>query len=248
MVSPTPVVNWIVKTNILVFLLWYLFFLVDPSFMAQNFLVSWSAVVDGRIWTLVTSVFSHNLLFHLFINMYFFYGFGRAIEASVGSRRFFNLYMLSGIAGSLGHCFVSGNLLHQPQLAALGASGAISGVLVFFSFMFPREKVYLLGLIPMPAFVGMLLFVGLDLFGLMAQTQGSQLPIGYGAHLGGALYGATYYFHLKKRGPPKRPSWFLFFTCTNVIIMMLNVGLQCRASNNNCMRRIVTGHVADLNF
>lgn len=197
--SSTPVVNWIVKTNIFVFLLWYLFIVVDPSFMTQNFLVSWAGILDGRVWTLVTSVFSHNLLFHLFINMYFFYGFGRAIESSIGSRRFFNLYMLSGIAGSLGHCFVSGNLLQQPQLAALGASGAISGVLVFFSFSFPREKVYLLGIIPMPAYVGMLLFVGLDLFGLMAQTQGSQLPIGYGAHLGGASFGAIYFFQFKKK-------------------------------------------------
>lgn len=198
--NPTPIVNWIVKTNVVVFLLWYLFMLVDPSFMTQNFLVSWTGIMNGRIWTLVTSVFSHNLLFHLFINMYFFYGFGRAIETSVGSRCFFNLYIFSGIAGSLGHCFVSGTILQQPQLAALGASGAISGVLVFFSFMFPREKVYLLGLIPMPAFVGMLLFVGLDLFGLMAQTKGSQLPIGYGAHLGGALFGGIYYFKQKLMG------------------------------------------------
>jgi membrane associated rhomboid family serine protease len=210
MVSSTPVVNWIIKTNILVFILWYLFLIVDPIFMAQNFLVSWSGVLDGRVWTVVTSVFSHNLLFHLFINMYFFYGFGRSIETSIGSRRFFNLYMLSGIAGSFGHCLVSGILLKQTQLSALGASGAISGVLVFFSFMFPREKVYLLGLIPMPAFVGMLLFVGLDLFGLMAQTQGSQLPIGYGAHLGGALFGAVYFFHQKKRGLLRGPRGFYY--------------------------------------
>ena len=64
----------------------------------------------------------------------------------------------------------------------------------YFSFLFPKEKLLLLGLIPMPAYVGAILFVGLDIWGLVAQTQGSSLPIGYGAHLGGAFFGVFYYF------------------------------------------------------
>ena len=51
----------------------------------------------------------------------------------------------------------------------------------------------LLGIIPMPALVGVAVFVGLDIIGLIAQTEGSGLPIGHGAHLGGALTGALYY-------------------------------------------------------
>jgi len=83
--------------------------------------------------------------------------------------------------------------MNQPYLPALGASGAISGVIMLFSLMYPHEKLMLLGFIPMPAMFGAVLFVGLDLWGLIAQTQGSDLPIGHGAHLGGALYGAVYY-------------------------------------------------------
>jgi membrane associated rhomboid family serine protease len=63
--------------------------------------------------------------------------------------------------------------------------------------MFPREKVYLLGLFPLPAFWAIFLFVGLDLWGLLAQTEGGQLPIGHGAHLGGALAGGFFYLNYR---------------------------------------------------
>jgi len=181
---------WIIKINILVFFFWYVSLLLNSTFMVMNFLVSWDAVREGRFWTLLTSVFSHNLFFHLVSNMYFFYGFGKVLETTLGGATFLRLYLTSGLLGSLGHCFFSIFLLHQPQLLALGASGAISGVLVFFALNYPKERVYLFGLIPMPAIWGIFLFVGLDLTGLIAQTLGSELPIGYGAHLGGAFGGA----------------------------------------------------------
>jgi membrane associated rhomboid family serine protease len=89
--------------------------------------------------------------------------------------------------------------MNQPSLPALGASGAISGVIMLFSLMYPNEKLLLLGFIPMPAMVGAVLFVGLDLWGLIAQTQGSDLPIGHGAHLGGALYALVYYYLVMRK-------------------------------------------------
>jgi membrane associated rhomboid family serine protease len=62
-----------------------------------------------------------------------------------------------------------------------------------FSLIFKKEKIYLLGFIPMPALVGALVFVGLDLWGLFAQAKGGGLPIGHGAHLGGAFAGLIFY-------------------------------------------------------
>jgi len=188
------VVLTIIKINIIVFLFWILGANAYPMLMIKNFLVSWEFVTEGRVWTLVTSVFSHNMLFHLLVNMFVFYGFGSTLETIMGHKRFIAFYLMAGIVASLGHCFVSSFLLHEPGLPALGASGAVAGVIVLFSFLFPKEKLLLLGLIPMPAFVGAILFVGLDIWGLVAQTQGSSLPIGYGAHLGGAFFGVFYYF------------------------------------------------------
>lgn len=160
----------------------------------DQFLVSWDYLMAGKVWTLITSVFSHNMFFHIFINMYAFYGFGLVTESVLGKARFLRFYLIAGVISSFAHCIVSYGLLRQPELPALGASGAISGVIMLFSLMFPKEKILLLGIIPMPAMTAAVVFVGFDVWGLISQTQGSTLPIGHGAHLGGALYGLIYYF------------------------------------------------------
>lgn len=200
-VQKPVVVLTIIKLNVFVFFLWMFFGYANPL-MTNTFLVSWNSLVEGRIWTLMTSVFSHSMLFHLFINMYVFFGFGAMLETHLGRKRFLRFYLLAGLAGSFAHSFVSAILLGRPELMALGASGAVSGVIMLFSFMFPHEKLLLFGFIPIPAMGGALLFVGLDLWGLIAQTQGGTLPIGHGAHLGGALFGFLYYFLYLKSHPP----------------------------------------------
>lgn len=190
----------IIKINIVVFILWWISPVLNPYFMVQNFLVSWDGVASGRIWTLITSVFSHNMFFHIFINMYAFFGFGAVVENVLGTRRFLRFYLVAGVMASLCHIFVSAFLLNESSLPALGASGAVSGVILLFSLMFPQEKILLLGLIPIPAITASFFIVGLDLWGLFEQTRGGTLPIGHGAHLGGALYGLVYYFLSVRRG------------------------------------------------
>ena len=103
-------------------------------------------------------------------------------------------------------------LLGSSDVPALGASGAISGLLLAYALHFPRHKILLFGIVPIPALVGVLAFVGIDLWGLLAQSRGGGLPIGHGAHLGGALAGALMYFlYLRdafpiETAPPPRPS------------------------------------------
>ena len=184
----------IIILNAIVFFLWIL---VDTQFMINNFLVSTDSLFEGRVWTLLTSVFSHNLPFHLLINMLVFYSFGRVLENILGPKRFLSLFLIAGIAGSLSHCLTSSLLLSNSSLPALGASGAVSGILVVFSFMFPKQLIYIFGIIPIPAMVGTIIFVGLDLLGLFTQAAGSSVPIGHGAHLGGALAGFIYFRFLK---------------------------------------------------
>lgn len=167
--------------------------------MADNFLVSWNAIAEGRIWVLITSVFSHNLFLHFFINMYVLNSFGPFVERILGKRSFARFYMLAGVISSVGHAAVSSLILDAPELPALGASGAIAGVILLFSFLFPREKILLLGLIPLPALWGAILFIGIDIWGLVAQAEGGGFPIGHGAHLGGALTGIVYYFWLRAK-------------------------------------------------
>jgi membrane associated rhomboid family serine protease len=162
--------------------------------MEDHFLVSWAALADGRWWTLLGSAFSHNMFWHLFLNMYVLSSFGAIVQRLLGARRFIMFYLVTGIVSSLSHCVVSAWIVGDPTLPALGASGAVSGMIILFSLMFPKEKLLLLGLIPMPALAGALLFVGIDIWGLISQAEGGGLPIGHGAHLGGALTGFIYYF------------------------------------------------------
>ena len=188
------VVSIIIKINVAVFFLWMVGAFTNPEFMMKNFLVSWKGLSEGRVWTLVTSVFSHNMLFHIFVNMYVFYGFGFVLENALGGRRFLLFYLGAGIFASLCHALVSVFWIGDGNLQALGASGAISGVILLYSLMFPNEKLFLLGILPIPALMASILVVGLDIWGLVQQTKGGPLPIGHGAHLGGALYGLIYYF------------------------------------------------------
>ncbi len=176
--------------NLVVFYFWGR----DFRFMSTHFLVSWEGLLQGRYWTLLTSVFSHNLFIHFLLNMMVLRSFGGLVESILGVPRFLFFYLGAGIFSSLCHCLVSAFLLHEPALPALGASGALSGLILLFSFLYPREKLLLFWIIPMPAMFGAVLFVGLDLWGLSAQAQGGGLPIGHGAHLGGALFGVLYYF------------------------------------------------------
>lgn len=194
------VVRSIIKLNILVFLAWNFTGPRYEEFMMQNFVVSWEYLERGKIWTLLTSVFSHINLLHILVNMYALYGFGTILETILGRKRFFIFYLLAGAFSSLMHALVSAWILQRPEIPALGASGAISGVLMVFCLLFPYEKILLLGIIPLPAFFGALLFIGLDIWGLVAQSHGGGLPIGHGAHLGGALAGFFYYlFFLRQR-------------------------------------------------
>lgn len=194
------VVRTIIILNVIVFGLWS----ISTSgamfeFMVNNFLVSTMHLWYGKYWTLITSVFSHNMFFHLLINMFAFYGFGMALETILGSRRFLIFYLGAGVLGSIGHCVVSSYFLHDSSIPALGASGAVSGVILLFSLMFPKEKILILGILPIPAIFGALLFVGFDIWGVFDQTQGGTLPIGHGAHLGGAIFGALYYLIFIKK-------------------------------------------------
>lgn len=192
----------IIAVNIAVFLMWHF---DSYDWMLDNFAVSWVSVEEGRYWTLLTSIFSHNMLLHLFINMFVLSSFGSLLEVLLGRMRFLNFYLFAGVTGSVTHAVVSNVLIHRPDQLAVGASGAIAGLILLFSLVFPREKIFLFGILPLPAIFGALAFIGLDLWGLMAQTQGGGLPIGHGAHLGGAFAGIVYYFVLRSQ-KTKRPN------------------------------------------
>ena len=199
------VITFILAINLLVFLAWNYTGPAGLSFMEQNFSVSWRSVFDqGRYWTLLTTVFSQNAFLHFLINMFVLRSFGGLLVDVLGSGPFVRFYLVAGLIASLGHCLVSRFILDAPELGAVGASGALSGMVMLFALMFPREKLLIMGILPLPALFGAVAFVGLDLYGVYAQYGGGGLPLGHGAHLGGALAGALYYAVFIRRARRQR--------------------------------------------
>lgn len=195
----------ILVLNILVYLGWTLATSTESlTFMVMNFLVSFESVINGRVWTILTSVFSHASFFHLLFNMMALTSFSRIMLMVMGKLKYTIFYLTAGVAGSIMHILTSTFLMHDPFMRALGASGAVSGIVLLFSLMFPKEKLLIFGLIPIRAIWGAVFLVGLDIWGLITQTQGGGLPIGHGAHLGGALVGILYWLYLKIRKKPNQ--------------------------------------------
>jgi membrane associated rhomboid family serine protease len=215
------VVPAIVAINVVVFLAWQV---ANGGgellrFMVSNFLVSTGHLAGGPLrvqvgnqlvegvlsggayWTLLTSVFSHNFLWHILVNMFVLWSFGSIMERLLGSAKFAAFYLASGVFASAAHCAVSA-FMGRGQVPALGASGAVAAVLMAYALTFPKHRILLFGVVPMPALGGVLLFVGFDIWGLIAQGQGGGLPIGHGAHLGGALAGALFWWLQMRDNPP----------------------------------------------
>lgn len=141
---------------------------------------------------LITSLFMHANLQHLFMNMLGLFFLGPTVERALGSKRFLTLYMLAGLGGSIlsmGIDYVQ--FLRYGQIlnvASLGASGCVYGVVLAFITMFPNEKLILFPIpIPIKAMYLGLAAVGFALFaGITDNVPGG---IGHFAHLGGALVG-----------------------------------------------------------
>ncbi len=204
MSRPLRVVPIIIVLNVLVFLLWQAarFSPGLERLMINNFLVSWVHLEHGLVWTLLTAAFSHSELWHIGINMVVLWSFGSLLERLLGWQVFTAFYLTSALVSSVAHCGVSW-AMGTPEVSALGASGAVSALLLVYALLFPHARLLVFGVIPVPALAGALFFVGLDIWGLVAQGQGGGLPIGHGAHLGGALCGFVFWlFVLRGRFGP----------------------------------------------
>ncbi|MBX9625730.1 MAG: rhomboid family intramembrane serine protease [Gemmataceae bacterium] len=146
-------------------------------------------VLEGQVWRLVTCVFLHGEMFHLFFNMLALYFFGPRLEDRYGGAEFLLFYLLAGTFASV-VMFAAQVAGLDPPGRALGASGAVTAVLVLYACHYPRQQVLLFFVIPVPIWLVVVLYVGLDAFGAFGAGQPG---VAYTAHLGGALFGLLYY-------------------------------------------------------
>ncbi len=150
-------------------------------------------------WQLVTYLFMHGGLFHLFFNMFILWMFGMELENMWGSKKFLTFYLLCGAGAGLIHLFISP--IFSGMAPTIGASGAVYGVLLAFAMMFPDRMIFLYFLFPVKAkyFVGFLIILG-----LFMGISGTRDGIAHFAHLGGAFIAFLYIMADRDRIPVKR--------------------------------------------
>ena len=98
-----------------------------------------TSVGNFHWYQLITSMFLHGDTLHLIGNMWFLYLFGFAVEGRMRTPKFLILYFLAGILGDVAHLLIVGGL--DPKIPAIGASGAIMGVMGAAIYMFPFSPV-----------------------------------------------------------------------------------------------------------
>ena len=160
---------------------------VNPALVDSWALRPYAIVRRGEWQRLFTGSFVHGSLGHLFFNMLTLYFVGPALEGVLGTGRFLVLYFGSELASSL---FTVWRRRGDPAYAAVGASGAISGLLFSLVLYAPFAKFYIFFAIPMPAWLFAIVYVGGSIYA-MKQNEAGQGGggIAHEAHLGGALGG-----------------------------------------------------------
>ena len=171
----------LIGLNVLVFALQLI---LGNNFTNSFILVSGD--IFARPWILLTSMFLHAGINHIMFNMYALLIFGPILEQRIGAKRFLFLYLLSGIAAA----FLSSFFYER----ALGASGAVMGIVGALIILMPNLGLLLFFVIPMPLWIAGIIYAAMDLFGVF-------FPSGIGniAHLVGMGCGLLYGFYLKRQ-------------------------------------------------
>ncbi|SMR63643.1 unnamed protein product [Zymoseptoria tritici ST99CH_3D1] len=189
--------------------------------MNAHFKLSETNLKEGRYHTLITSAFSHTDFRHILFNMFGLYTFGSIISRvpGVGGLHIMGIVLGSAFAGSAATVYQKSKT--QPRISrdrwlnssrtavirhtweALGASGSVMGLAAAATCLSPFNKMVVLPIpIPMPLWVLMIAYVGLDTYYMDSGSKTSSGNIvGHTAHLGGFAFGFLYYlFQLRNRG------------------------------------------------
>ncbi len=170
------------------------------SFLSPNF--HW--------YQMITHMFMHGGITHIAFNMFALYSFGSILEHFWGSKKFLFFYITCGLVAAFSNNLANQYIFHEVSIPAVGASGAIYGLLVAFAFMFPNEKLSIM-FIPIPIkakyFVPIYMLLYDGFFGIFGNSFFSiNSNIAHFAHVGGALAGVILMF-LWRNNKFKQERW-----------------------------------------
>ena len=186
----------LILINVVAFIIFLLLISLN-IFTIDSVAIKPSNIFQGAyLWTFLTSMFMHAGFLHLFVNMLSLFFVGSLIERILGPKRYLYFYMGAGLFAGL--FFVLSSLIFVADFnsSAVGASGALFGVIGLLMLLTPNLPVYLM-FIPIPikmkyAAPGMLIV-------LWFISIAANVGIGNTAHLGGLVFGLIYGFYLKSK-------------------------------------------------
>ncbi len=178
----TDVVRFLILTNVTIFAVQYAFGL--DGYLAHNFGLVPSMFFAGHVWQIVTYMFLHGGIGHIFFNMLALWMFGSMLEREWGSREFAKYYLLTGLGGGL--CYALFNI--GSPIPTVGASGAVYGLLAAYAILFPDNIIYIWFVIPLRAKWFALIFGAIEFLSSFRPDSG----VAHLAHLGGMVIGYVY--------------------------------------------------------
>lgn len=154
-------------------------------FLALNPLLA----LEGKMfWQPVTYMFVHGGFNHLFFNMLGLLFFGLAVERAIGSKEFLLMYFVTGILCGIFYGAVYFFLGHY-KVFLMGASGAIYGLLLAYAVIFPKSKIFIWGIIPVPAPLLVCLYGAIEFFSQFTAFDG----VAHLAHVSGLVFTWLYF-------------------------------------------------------
>lgn len=153
----------------------------DPDFF-RKYQFHVGSIRAGEQFRMFTSAFLHADIIHLAFNMIALYSFAPVVLEEFGNFSFLIIYGGSLIFGSLLTMMFHGN---DYSYSAVGASGAVTGIIYSAILLFPNMSILIFGVIPMPAYIFGILYLLYSIYGMKAQNDN----IGHTAHFGGAVGG-----------------------------------------------------------
>ena len=208
-----PVVNYfLITTNVIVFLYEFSLSKEMTNFVFNFGLIPFNFTSDlqsyqvnpGTVLPLFTSMFLHGGWMHLIGNMLFLFIFGDNVEDRFGHFKYFFFYIVAGLAAAFTQIY----MFPDSQIPMVGASGAISGVLGAYVFMYPTAKIttlipifFFFQIIELPAFLFLGIWFLLQIIsGMFALGIGADAGgVAWWAHIGGFAAGAVLFPFLRKR-------------------------------------------------
>ncbi len=152
------------------------------------------AVVKGQVWRLTTYDFLHErtYVWHLVFNMYLLYLTGRRLLESYSEKEFLIFYLVSGVISGL--VYVGWALMMGRPYPAIGASGAVCAVMVWYAMIWPYDRWTIFFFIPVTAIQLAVISAAMDIYPMLLELGGDVGGDGvaHSAHIGGMLFGFLY--------------------------------------------------------